>query len=220
MAALELEDVDAEKVLGSGPRQPTLPVLRTGLLVAAGGGVGAGLRFLLAVIAPTVTTPTLVEVPWASLWANVIGCLALGALTGVLEVRRAPAWTMPLLGTGLCGGFTTMSLVVLEGSAMLGADFPIIAVGYGLATAVLCLGAMALGLLVARRVARHHPDEALHDGARTPPARPGRPGARVITAPSPPSPCPDSSDDAPTPDEPPTSEDPPTPDPSSERSPR
>ncbi len=188
MAALQLDEVEASRVLGSGPVQPGgLGARRTALLVGIGGAVGGGLRYLIAVIAPTVTTPTLVEIPWATLWANVIGCLALGALTGVLEVRRAPAWTMPLLGTGLCGGFTTMSAVVVEGSAMLGADFPILALAYGMLTVSLSLGAVVLGLLVARRIARPVADPALHDGSRTPAALPG-PGARVRSAESPESP--------------------------------
>lgn len=154
MAALTAEELAPETTLGSGPLAPPLSPLRTALLVAAGGGVGAGLRFALTVLAPTVTTPTLVELPWATLWVNAIGCLFLGALTGVLEVRPGRPWMLPLLGTGLCGGFTTMSTVVLEGSAMIGADFPLIAFVYALLTVVLCLGFVVLGLVGGRRLAQ------------------------------------------------------------------
>lgn len=154
MAALRGEEVAESVTLGSGPIQPRAVLWQAGLLVAAGGALGAILRFSLTVIAPTVTTPTLAEVPWATLWVNVLGCLALGALNGVLEVRPGKAWMQPLLGTGLCGGFTTMSTVVLEGSAMIGADFPIIALAYASVTIVLCLGAVVLGLIGARRIAR------------------------------------------------------------------
>ena len=59
----------------------------------------------------------------------------------------------PLLGTGLCGGFTSFSAVVLEGSAMIGADFPLVALSYGAATVVLCLGGLILGLILGRRLA-------------------------------------------------------------------
>ncbi len=154
MAALTAQELAPETTLGSGPLAPPLSPLRTALLVAAGGGVGAGLRFALTVLAPTVTTPTLVELPWATLWVNVIGCLGLGALTGVLEVRPGRPWMLPLLGTGLCGGFTTMSTVVLEGSAMIGAGFPLIAFVYALLTVVLCLGLVVLGLVGGRRLAQ------------------------------------------------------------------
>jgi CrcB protein len=59
----------------------------------------------------------------------------------------------PLLGTGLCGGFTTMSTVVLEGSAMIGADFPLLALSYAGLTLVLGLAAVVAGLILGRRLA-------------------------------------------------------------------
>lgn len=159
MAALRDVDVADSETLVSGPVRPAPATWRIALLVAAGGALGAMLRFLLTVLDPAVTTPTLVEVPWATLTVNVLGSLGLGALNGVLEVREGRPWMRPLLGTGLCGGFTTMSTVVLEGSAMIGADFPIIALIYGAQTILLCLGAMVAGLLLGRRL-----------GARTAPA--------------------------------------------------
>ncbi len=81
-----------------------------------------------------------------------LGSLGLGALNGVLEVREGRPWMRPLLGTGLCGGFTTMSTVVLEGSAMIGADFPLLALLYAALTLALCLGAIVLGLLLGNRL--------------------------------------------------------------------
>ena len=71
---------------------------------------------------------------------------------GVLEVREGRPWMRPLLGTGLCGGFTTMSTVVLGGSAMIGADFPLLALLYAALTLALCLGAVVLGLLLGNRL--------------------------------------------------------------------
>lgn len=158
MAALRFEGVIGSETLGSGPVGPPPARWRIALLVAAGGALGAILRFLLTVLVPTVTTPTLVELPWSTFWVNLIGCLALGAMTGALEVRPGRPWMQPLLGTGLCGGFTTFSTVVLEGSAMIGADFPILALVHGTQTVVLCLGAMVVGLLVGRRLAERTRD--------------------------------------------------------------
>jgi CrcB protein len=153
MAALGVEEVPDSEVLGSGPVPERLETWRIALLVGAGGAVGAMLRFALTVLAPAVTTPTLVEVPWATLSVNVLGCLALGALNGALEVRAGRAWMHPLLGTGLCGGVTTMSTVVLEGSAMIGADFPLLALSYAGLTLVLGLAAVVAGLILGRRLA-------------------------------------------------------------------
>ncbi|HEX7351462.1 CrcB family protein [Brachybacterium sp.] len=154
MAALRYEDITESETLGSGPVPEELDPLRTALLVGVGGALGAILRFSLTVIAPTVTTPTLVELPWATLWVNLLGCLALGALNGTLEVTSGRPWIRPLLGTGLCGGFTTFSAVVLEGSAIIGADFPILALTYAVLTMGLCLGGVVLGLFGGRRLAR------------------------------------------------------------------
>ena len=154
MAALRFEDVLESDTLESGPVAAELAPWRTALLVAGGGALGAMLRFVLTLLAPTVTTPTLVEMPWATLWVNLLGCLGLGALHGVAEVRVARPWVHPLLGIGLCGGFTTFSAVVLEGSAMIGADFPVPAMTYALVTVALCLGGIVLGLLAGRRIAR------------------------------------------------------------------
>lgn len=153
MAALRHEDVADSETLGSGQVHRSLATWKVVLLVAAGGALGTMLRFGLSVLVPTVTTPTLVEVPWATLTVNVLGCLVLGGLNGVLQIAPLRPWIHPLLGTGLCGGFTTMSTVVLEGSAMIGADFPLLALSYAGLTLVLCLGAVVLGLLLGRRLA-------------------------------------------------------------------
>ena len=89
MAALRDVDVADSETLVSGPVRPAPATWRIALLVAAGGALGAMLRFLLTVLDPAVTTPTLVEVPWATLTVNVLGSLGLGALNGVLEIGRA-----------------------------------------------------------------------------------------------------------------------------------
>ena len=137
------------------------------MLVGAGGAIGATARFVQWLLANPLLTPTLVEFPWATFWVNVTGCLALGALCGYLEVRPGRPWMMPLLGTGLLGGFTTMSTVVLEGSAMIGADFPILALFYALATVIACLLAICLGLFAGERVTRRleAADAEHHGGA-------------------------------------------------------
>lgn len=180
MAALRFEDIDqVTDTFGSGPVRVPLPSWKIALLVAGGGAVGAMLRYVISLLFPTVTTPTLVELPWATFWVNLLGCLGLGLLTGVLEARPGRDWVQPLLGVGLCGGFTTMSTVVLEGSAMVGADFPLEAFGYALLTMVLCLVATVAGLLGGRRSAR-----AL-DARRSPKGpeqqeEPAAPGARIV----------------------------------------
>ena len=159
MAALRMDDDTEADTLTSGPTHAPLPTLKVALLVAAGGALGALLRYLLGVAMPSLATPTLVELPEATLLANTLGCLGLGALAGVLEVRPGRPWMQPLLGTGLCGGFTTMSAAVLDGAAMMGADFAILAIVYASLSLLLSIGALVAGLLLARRLARPDQEE-------------------------------------------------------------
>ncbi|WP_232226453.1 fluoride efflux transporter FluC [Brachybacterium phenoliresistens] len=154
MAALNIPGTE-EEVFGSGPVLPPLPRWQIALLIAGGGAVGAVLRFLLQLLLPSTTTPTLVEMPWSTLLANTLGCLAMGLLAGGIQVRRdAPRWLFPAVGTGMIGGFTTFSTVVLEGSAMIGAEFPRLALLYGTLTVLLAVVAIMVGLMVGRVSAR------------------------------------------------------------------
>lgn len=154
MAALPAGADDAEPPKPCPSRAP-LSTRRTALLVAAGGAGGALVRYLLELAVPSTITPTLVEVPWATWTVNVLGCLALGMLTGWTEVRpRAPRWCAPLLGTGACGGFTTMSTLVLQVSAMLGTGFPLTALEYGMGSVVVSLAAAVVGLWTGHLIGR------------------------------------------------------------------
>ena len=150
---------DAEDAPGttlvSGATKPPLGRIPTAVMVALGGGIGAILRWVLTLIEPTTATPTLIEIPWATLAVNVLGCLGLGALHGSLEVRDTQhRWLPPLLGPGFMGGFTTMSTLVMEGSAMIGAHFPTLALFYALGTLLLCLISTGLGILAGHSISR------------------------------------------------------------------
>lgn len=158
MAAILVPDAaesPCEEIEELGSGRPALSLLRTALLVAAGGALGSVLRWALSAAMPATVTPTLIEIPWATLIANAVGCLSLGVLAGMIEVRPdLPRWLMPFVGTGLCGGFTTMSAVVLQASSMLGAGFSVQALFYGLATAATALMGTVTGLAVGRVAAQ------------------------------------------------------------------
>lgn len=72
------------------------------LLVAVGGVAGALARYAALVALPDLR---------ATLAINALGAFLLGVL-----VVRAPEghWSRPLLGTGVLGGFTTMSAVAVQ----------------------------------------------------------------------------------------------------------
>lgn len=78
------------------------------LLVALGGGVGAGLRYVLDRLIPARPR----GFPLGILVVNVSGSFALGALTGAAALI-APEVVL-VLGTGLLGGYTTFSTVSVE----------------------------------------------------------------------------------------------------------
>lgn len=111
------------------------------LLVAAGGAVGTGARYLLSTQLPPVRA-----VPLAVLAINVVGAFALGLLLERL-LRDGPESSRRrdlrlLLGTGVLGGFTTYSTLATDTVALLATG----AVGRALAYAV---GTLLLGLLAA-----------------------------------------------------------------------
>jgi CrcB protein len=82
----------------------TAPRLSVALAAAAAGGVlGALARYAI-----TDAHPPGLGFPWAVFWINVAGCALLAWLPALELVRRTP-WLGVFLGTGVLGGFTTMS---------------------------------------------------------------------------------------------------------------
>ena len=76
------------------------------LSVGLGCFLGGVLRYLLSL---WFGTPNLQHFPWATLAANLIGCLLLGLFNGwVLQHHPSPVLRL-FLTVGLCGGFTTFS---------------------------------------------------------------------------------------------------------------
>jgi len=125
--------------------------MQTLLLVAGGGATGAVLRYLLGVQAVRALGHGW---PYGTLAVNVLGGLLMGVLVGVLAFRGGAdqeKWRL-LLGVGVLGGFTTFSAFSLEVALMIerrewGAAF-----GYSLASVVLSVAALFMGLLLMRRV--------------------------------------------------------------------
>lgn len=81
------------------------------LAVAAGGAIGASLRYGLTVL----MGPASLTFPWAILLVNIIGCAVMGALTGLdaLTVTLTPPLRLFVM-TGVLGGFTTFSAFALD----------------------------------------------------------------------------------------------------------
>lgn len=121
------------------------------LLVAAGGGAGAILRYLLSFALARGAGAW----PWPTFIANIAGGLAMGLLAGWLSLRSGDEGERMrlLLGVGLLGGFTTFSAFSLETLMMVERRAWGQAALYAGASVVLSTGAVFLGLLLMRRLA-------------------------------------------------------------------
>jgi fluoride exporter len=112
--------------------------LKAAALVFLGGALGSGLRYLISLG---------VEVGPMLLVVNTFGALLLGAV----NAKAWPSWVQPFIGTGVAGGFTTLSGVSLFMNAHLASEplSTLVAVGTMLVLgfATYWLGAKAVRVL-------------------------------------------------------------------------
>ncbi|MBD8069237.1 fluoride efflux transporter FluC [Bacillus sp. PS06] len=74
------------------------------LAVGFGAALGSICRYQI-----NLHIGSLSSFPISTLIVNIVGSLILGFLTGILLINRKGKWMKLCLGTGFCGGFTTMS---------------------------------------------------------------------------------------------------------------
>lgn len=117
------------------------------LLIFIGGGAGSLCRYALSVLLPKSDAAT--HIPWATLSANVLGCLFIGLLSGYLGHRRAE-WPYLLLVTGFCGGFTTFSTFSAEFFQLLRQGLFLPALAYAGLSFLCGIGMTALGFALTR----------------------------------------------------------------------
>jgi len=121
-------------------------------LVALGGAIGASLRHGAGLAAVRVIPGG--NWPWGTFFVNVTGSLAMGLLVGWLAFKaNEGGQDMRLfLATGVLGGFTTFSAFSLEAANMMREGALAKAFGYAGASVLLGIGALFIGLWLARRV--------------------------------------------------------------------
>ena len=124
-----------------------MEIIRNILAVGAGSFIGGVGRYLVSIALKGIGK----GFPWATLTVNLLGCLLIGLLWGLLSrnATESTSWGL-FLTVGLCGGFTTFSTFSKEALTMLQAGqiggfatYIIISVLAGIALA-------ALGYYVAR----------------------------------------------------------------------
>ena len=122
--------------------------LAASLSVAAGGAVGAWLRFVAGRLIGANSFP------YATLTVNVLGSLAMGLLAGWLarHGESGEPWRL-LLGVGVLGGFTTFSAFSLELALMIERGAMAQAATYVALSLLGGVGGLFAGLALARGIA-------------------------------------------------------------------
>lgn len=132
------------------------------LLAAVGGGLGAGLRYVVGAASLRWFGPGF---PWGTLTVNVLGSLAMGVLIGWLVTRVGTSAHAPggmglsvtdlrvFLATGVLGGFTTFSAFALDVVTLHERGAGLSVAAYVLASVMLSVLAVLAGLALARELA-------------------------------------------------------------------
>ena len=123
------------------------------LLVFLGAGLGGVLRHGVNLLAARALG---VGFPWGTLAVNVLGSALMGAIVGWLASRADQPWSGParlFLATGLCGGFTTFSAYSLDAVGLWERGATGLGAAYVAGSVAASIGALALGLVIARALA-------------------------------------------------------------------
>ena len=93
-----------------------MEIIKNILAVGAGSFIGGAARYLVSLGMKGIGK----GFPWATLAVNLVGCLMIGLLWGLLSRNAAEntSWGL-FLTVGLCGGLTTFSTFSKEALAML-----------------------------------------------------------------------------------------------------
>ena len=85
--------------------------MKSFILVFLGGGLGSGLRYLVAIAMNQYSK----VLPFGTFTVNIIGCLLIGMILGYAQRENTLTSNQTLLlATGFCGGFTTFSAFANE----------------------------------------------------------------------------------------------------------
>jgi CrcB protein len=122
--------------------------------VAVGGAAGALARWGLSEAFPDPVD----GFPWTIFAINVLGCLVLALLPAFAAVRRHDLLP-PLLGTGVLGGFTTLSTYAEQARSLVHEGRVGVASTYVVGTLAACLLAVAAADRFSTAMAREEFDD-------------------------------------------------------------
>ena len=118
------------------------------LAVAAGGAIGASMRYLVGVGFGHWLNDGF---PWATLTVNILGALAMGLLVGAFAHVWSPGRAMQaFLTVGVLGGLTTFSAFSLDVVTLIERGQLVPAGLYIVASVVICVACVFVGLALSR----------------------------------------------------------------------
>lgn len=121
-------------------------MLKSILLVGAGGALGSILRYLTSL---WINRHTDAHFPWATFVVNIIGSFLIGLLFGYLEKQQIANENIKYLFiTGFCGGYTTFSTFAIENTGLIQSQHTITAFVYIALSIVTGLAAVWFGLFL------------------------------------------------------------------------
>ncbi|WP_431794718.1 fluoride efflux transporter CrcB [Bacillus altitudinis] len=120
--------------------------MKTYFAVFIGGLIGTLCRYELS---QTVISQTF---PYATMIENISGSLLLGFATGYFLFQKGKKYLAALIGTGFCGGFTTMSTFSKETVLLLQAGQLNLSMMYILLSVIAGVAAALAGLILAERL--------------------------------------------------------------------
>jgi fluoride exporter len=128
------------------------PLLADCLAIAAGGALGALMRFAFTRIAEAIPGGAS---PWGTLAANLVGCLAIGLLAGYVLAGGAIDQRHHLaIRTGVLGSLTTFSTFALESVQLAGEQRWVTATAYLIANLFVGLLLVCVGMMVGKSLAQ------------------------------------------------------------------
>jgi CrcB protein len=120
------------------------------LQVAAGGAIGAVMRYLAGIGLVRLFGHT--AFPLGVLTVNVVGSFAMGLFVG-LAAQRGLTHLSPFVATGILGGFTTFSAFSLEAVTLYERGAVGLAAAYVVTNVVFSIAALFAGLALSRSLA-------------------------------------------------------------------
>jgi len=120
--------------------------------VVLGGGLGAGLRYLVGAASLRLLGS---HFPWGTFVVNIAGSLAMGLIVGLLAHKIDMGQNMrAFLTTGLLGGFTTFSAFSLDVANLYERKQMGLAALYVSGSVGLAICALFIGLALARHLSQ------------------------------------------------------------------